>query len=117
MPYIEDEKRNHFIDENGNKIEFTVEQLNSPNDLNFHHREPIHVNDDGHLDTEDRHLVIKDGVNSNHAVSLQQLLNSNEGIMKPFVNTKIQQSMSQLDNDVKGLLDSSIQKKHITKSG
>ena len=91
MPYIENENGNHFIDENGNKIEFTVEPLNSPNDLNFNHREPIHVNDDGHLDTENRHLVIKDGVNSNHAISLQKLINSNEHIIKPSINTKIQQ--------------------------
>ena len=110
MPYIEDENGNHFIDENGNKIKFTVEPLNSPNDLNFNHREPIHINDDGHLDTENRHLVIKDGVNSNHAISLQQLININEDIIKPLINTKIQQSMLQLDDDVKGLLDSSIKK-------
>ena len=109
MPYIEDENGNHILDENGNKIEFTVEELNSPNDWNFIHREQIHINNDGHLDTEDRHLVIKDGVNSNHAVSLQQLINSNENIMKPYVGTQIQ-SMSHLDDDVKGLLDSTIKK-------
>ena len=43
----------------------------------------------GHLDTEDRHLVIKDGVNSNHAISLQQLINSHDYIMKPYITTKI----------------------------
>ena len=30
--------------------------------------------------------------------------------MKPYINTQIQQSMLQLDDDVKGLLDSSIKK-------
>ena len=108
MPYIEDENGNHIFDENGDKIEFTVTYDNLPD--GFKYRESIHVNDDGHLDTEDRHLVIKDGVNSNHAVSLQQLINSNEDIIKPLINTKIQQSMMQLDDDVKGLLDSSIKK-------
>ena len=108
MPYIEDENGNHILDENGNKIEFTVTYENLPD--GFKHREPIHLNDDGHLDTENRHLVIKDGVNSNHAISLQQLINSNEDIIKPYIGTKIQQSMVHLDNDVKGLLDSSIKK-------
>ena len=108
MPYIEDENGNHILDENGNKIEFTVTYENLPD--GFKYREPIHLNDDGHLDTENRHLVIKDGVNSNHAVSLQQLINNNEDIIKPYIGTKIQQSMVHLDNDVKGLLDSSIKK-------
>ena len=108
MPYIEDENGNHIFDENGDKIEFTVTYDNLPD--GFKYRESIHVNDDGHLDTEDRHLVIKDGVNSNHAVSLQQLINSNEDIIKPYIGTKIQQSMLQLDDDVKGLLDSTIKK-------
>ena len=90
MPFVEDENGNHLIDEDGNKIEFTVTY-----DLSneYRHKEPIHINDDGHLDKEDRHLVIKDGVNSNHAISLQQLINSNEDVMKPYINTKIQQSM------------------------
>ena len=108
MPYIEDEDGNHILDENGNKIEFTVTYENLPD--GFKYREPIHLNDDGHLDTENRHLVIKDGVNSNHAVSLQQLINNNEDIIKPLINTKIQEAMMHLDNDVKGLLESSIKK-------
>ena len=74
------------------------------------HNKTIHVNDDGHLDTGNRNLVIKDGVNSNHAMSIQQMINNNEDIIKPYVNTKIQQSMLQLDDDVKELLDSSIKK-------
>ena len=72
MPYIEDEHGNHILDENGDKIEYTVE---------YHkYKEEIHINDDGHLDTEDRHLVIKDEVNSNHAITVQQMINSNEDI-------------------------------------
>ena len=102
MPFSTDENGDYILDENGNKIEYTVEHEN--------YKESIHINNDGHLDTEDRHLVIKDGVNSNHAISLQQLINSNEDIMKPYITTKIQQSMLQLDDDVKGLLDSIIKK-------
>lgn len=58
-------------------------------------------NDDGHLDNEDRHLIIKDGVNSDHAVSVQQLVNNNENIIKPLISKKIRQSLVQLDDDVK----------------
>ena len=86
MPYIEDENGNHILDENGDKIEYTVTYDNLPD--GFKYREPIHLNDDGHLDTENRHLVIKDGVNSNHAISLQQLINNNEDIIKPYVEHK-----------------------------
>ena len=93
MPYIEDENGNHILDENGDKIEFTVHYENLED--GYKHRESIHVNDDGHLDTENRHLVIKDGVNSNHAISLQQLINNNEDIIKPYVETKIQQALAQ----------------------
>ena len=59
MPYVEDENGNHIIDDNGNKIEYTVTYGTEV--INYVHREPIYVNDDGHLDTEDRHLVIKEG--------------------------------------------------------
>ena len=36
------------------------------------------------------------------------MINSNEDIIKPLINTNIRQAMLQLDDDVKGLLDSSI---------
>ena len=102
---------NHIIDENGNKIEFTVTYENLPN--GYEYKEPIYINNDGHLDTEDRHLVIKDGVSSNHAISVQQMINNNEDIIKPLINTNIRQAMLQLDEDVKGYLHSSIKKKTI----
>ena len=108
MSFVEDVNGNHIIDENGNKIEFTVTYENLPN--GYEYKEPIHINNDGHLDTEDRHLVIKDGVNSNHAMSVQQMINNNEDIIKPLINTNIRQAMLQLNDDVKGLLDSSIKK-------
>ena len=107
MPFVEDVNGNHILDEDGNKLEYEVIY---PNVF-----EPIHVNDDGHLDTEDRHLVIKDGINSNRAMSVQQMIKNNEDIIKPLITTKIRQAMLQLDDDVKGLLDSSIKKTILTK--
>ena len=74
MPYVTDENNNHILDENGDKIEYFVEY--SQSDFIYKHKEEIHLNDDGHLDTEDRHIVIKDGINDNHAVCKKQLNNA-----------------------------------------
>ena len=71
MPYVLDENDDHVLDENGNKIEFTISYSNT-NEL-YIHREGIHINDDGHLDTENRHLVVKEGIDQNHAVNKKQL--------------------------------------------
>ena len=87
MPYVEDENGNHILDENGNKIEFTIESIDTPNDWKFVNKELIHVNDDGHLDTENRHLVVEDGINSNHAISLQQLTNSITALESKITNS------------------------------
>ena len=59
MPYVKDKNGNHILDENGNKIEYKVEYSGIANDW-YVHKEPIHLN--RHLDTENRHLVIKDGI-------------------------------------------------------
>ena len=39
----------------------------------YDYKEPIHINDEGHIDTKNMHLVIKDVVNSDHAVLKGQL--------------------------------------------
>ena len=87
MPFIEDEHGNHVIDGDGDKIEFSIsyEVDNKPTQI---HRELIHINNNGHVDTENRNLVIKDGVDANHAVSKGQL----DGA-KSDINTLIQSSM------------------------
>ena len=71
MPYVTDENNNHILDENGDKIEYFVEY--SQNDFIYKHKEEIHINDDGDIDTEDRFIVIKEGVNDNHAICKKQL--------------------------------------------
>ena len=103
MPFIQDENENHILDKNGNKIEYTVvyEEI----DPQYKPREPIHVNDDGHLDTEDRHLIIKDGTQPNHAITLSQLQSHTEDTIKLLINNSIRQSLVQLDSDIKGLLE------------
>ena len=65
MPYAENEDRTHFLDENGNKIEFTVEEIKPYNaELIF--------NDDGHAETH-LNIVAKPAVNDNHVVVKSQI--------------------------------------------
>ena len=68
MPFVEDENGNHIIDSDGNKINFSV-SYEVDNRPAYIHREPLHINDNGHVDTENRNIVIKNGINANHAVS------------------------------------------------
>ena len=82
MPYTKDKNGNHILDENGNKIEYTVSYPKYCTN--------IHKNDDGHLDTEDRHLVIKDGVDADPAVSKGQMINqiaTTETLLTNLINT------------------------------
>ena len=46
MPYVVDDKGNHILDENGNKIAYSVSYPK--------HYTEIHENNDGHLDTENK---------------------------------------------------------------
>ena len=88
MPYVTDKNDNHILDENGNKIKFTVSYENGDW---YKHRESIHVNNDGHLDTEDRYIIVKEGTNSNHAVNKKQLdqLDNKLLAIQSSINTSI----------------------------
>ena len=85
MSYVLDENDNHILDENGNKIEFTIDHFDG--DL-YKHREPIHINDDGHIDTEDRHLIVKEGIDDYHAVCKKQL-NELDNNIKQYIDNKL----------------------------
>ena len=58
MPYVEDEKGNHIIDGNGNKMTYTVSYSNFKVPP-YIHREKLHIDDDGHINTENRHSADK----------------------------------------------------------
>ena len=77
MPYIKDENNNHITDKFGNKIEYTVKHFKNDG---YKHKELIHINDDNNLDTEDRHIIIKEGLEDNHAVCKKQLDEINNNI-------------------------------------
>ena len=102
MPFVEDKNRNHILDSDGNKINFSV-SYEVDNRPDYVHREPIHINDDGHIDTESRNIVIKDGVNANHAVSKGQLDSVNTTIrseITALIQSSIQTSLNKFSADL-----------------
>ena len=64
--YALNEDGTDFIDENGKKIEYTVE------DILFNHDLKLFLNKDGHAET-DRNLVVKAATEDNHVVIKKQL--------------------------------------------
>ena len=122
MLYIDDEKGNHILDENGNKITYTVTYENS-NLPPYIHREMIHIGDDGHINTENRHIVLNDGINPNHAVTKGQLdavktqiinmIPSSEPVdpsiaenaIKDLVQSSIKKSLKQFNNNLKKMIN------------
>ena len=71
MPHVLDENGTPLLDENGNNIEYNISYI--PTNEWYKHKEPLHINNDGHLDTENKHLVVKDAISQNHPVSKNQL--------------------------------------------
>ena len=71
MSFIKDKNDNYSLDTNGNKIEFNLEYIHS--DLIHKHKEPLHINDNNNIDTEDRYIIIKEAIDDNHAVCKKQL--------------------------------------------
>jgi len=98
MPFVEDENGNHILDNDGNKIEFTIS--NEVGDLKYVHREQLHIDDDGHVNTENRNIVIKDGVDANHAVSKGQLDHINASI-QTSIQSAVNNLKSQIATDLK----------------
>ena len=101
MPYILDENDTPLVDENGNKIEFNI-SYSETNDL-YIHREGIHINDDGHLDTEDRYLIVKEAIQYNHAVCKKQLddINNNK-----YSKQEINNMLQALENKITASINS-----------
>ena len=122
MLYVEDENGNHIIDVNGNKINYSVSYVNS--DLPpYTHREMLHIDKDGHINTENKNIVINDGINPNHAVSKSQLDATKaaiinmipssdpvdpaiaENAMKELVQTIVQKSLKKFNNNLKKMIN------------
>ena len=110
MPYVLNEDGTPFLDENGNKLEFSIEYSDADW---YKHREGIHINADNHLDTEDRHIVIKEGIHDSHAVSKKQLDEINNNIYsKQDIDNKIlalQNSISVAVNNLKSQITTQLQ--------
>ena len=100
MLYVEDENGNHIIDKNGNKISYSITHgINKVPP--YIHREMLHIDVNDDINTEHRHIVIKDGVNPNHAVSKGQLDNTKTEIINMIPSIA--------ENAINELVQSSIQ--------
>ena len=97
MPFVEDENGNHILDSDGNKITFSVSYGGAISPA-YVRREPLHINDDGHINTENRHIVTKDGVNADHVVTKGQLDNTMTNI-NSLIKSNIQKAIIQLRNE------------------
>ena len=100
MSYILNENNTPILDENENKIQFNVEYLDT--DDWYKHKEPLHINNDGHLDTEDKHLIIKEGINDNHAVCKKQL-DQLETNTKDYTNNKMSALQASINSSITAL--------------
>ena len=59
----------------------------------------IHINNNGHIDTENRNIVIKDGVDDDHAISKGQLDGAKANINE-LIKTSIQTALNKFSTDL-----------------
>ena len=90
------------IDENGDKIEFSVSYIDTNDDW-YKHRESIHINDNNNIDTEDRYIIIKEAINDNHAVCKKQLDEVNNS---KYSKEDIDNKLLALENEITASINS-----------
>ena len=101
MQFIKDKHDNFILDENGDKIEYNLEYINTG--LVYKHKEPLHINDDNHFDTENRHLVVKEAIQDNHAVCKKQLDEINDS---KYSKEEIDNKLLALENKITASINS-----------
>ena len=101
MSFIKDKNDNYILDTNGNKIEFNLEYIYS--DSIHKHKEPLHINDNNNIDTENRHLIVKEGTEPNHAVCKKQLDEINNNI---YSKQDIDNKLLALENKITSSINS-----------
>ena len=101
MPYVTDENGNHILDENNEKIEYIIKY--SDNKELIKYKEPIHIDDNGFIHTEDRCIVIKDGYKSDHAISKRQLDEINNS---KYSKEEIDNKLLALENKITASINS-----------
>ena len=63
----------------------------------------MHINDDNHFDTENRHLVVKEAIQDNHAVCKKQLDEINNNI---YLKQDIDNKLLALENKITASINS-----------
>ena len=103
MQFIKDKHDNFILDENGDKIEYNLEYINTG--LVYKHKEPLHINDDNHFDTENRHLVVKEAIQDNHAVCKKQLDEINDSkYSKEEIDNKLASFQNLINSYIQNLI-------------
>ena len=97
MLHILDENDIPILDKNGKQIRYVVDYIET--DDWYKHKEGIHINIDGHLDTENRHLIVKEGIDDDHAVSKKQLDQLNN-ILQNSITTAVNNLKSQITTEL-----------------
>ena len=105
--YLKDHNDDFVLDENGNKIKYNV-KYTTINEW-YKHKEPIHVNDDGNLDTKNRHLIIKNGINNSHAITKSQLDTVKTQIESALATKTSQSDLITMQNTMTTQIQTSIQ--------
>ena len=70
--YVKDENGDDILDDNGDKIEYTIDYHSSSEDLTYN--TTFSLNDDGHVET-DKNIIAKAGTEDNHVVIKSQVGN------------------------------------------
>ena len=101
MPYFLKQDDTYFLDNGGNKIEYNVSYIDTYEW--YKHKEMLHINDDGHIDSEDRHLIIIEGIQDNHAICKKQS-DQLETNVKKYTDNKISALQNLINNSIKNLI-------------
>ena len=70
--YVKDENGDDILDDNGDNIEYTIDDHSSSEDLTYN--TTFSLNDDGHVET-DKNIIAKAGTEDNHVVIKSQVGN------------------------------------------
>ena len=101
MYYAVNKNDEHYIGNAGNKIQYNVIYENT-NDY-YKHRELIHINDDGHIDTENRYIIAKEGINDDHVICKKQL-NQLDTNLKEYTDNKISALQNSINSSIQNLI-------------
>ena len=100
MLYVLDENDTKILNEDGKPIEYTVDYIKT--DDWYKHYEGIHINKDGNIDTENKQIIIPEGIDDNHAVCKKQLDQLNKNI-KQYIDNELRILQNSITSSINNL--------------